>query len=95
MTPRPTNQIVRTPLAFAVPAAIAAIAAIAGIAAGQWWFDLGLRDSNRWSHLSGEISAKEMADLRSSAILIGSIAGIAVGGASSVIVFLSTRRRPS
>ncbi len=93
MTPRPTNQIVRTPLAFAVPAAIA------GIVAGQWWFDLGLRDSNRWSHLSGEISgeisAKEMADLRSSAILIGSIAGIAVGGASSVIVFLSTRRRPS
>ena len=89
MTPRPTNQIVRTLLAFAVPAVIA------GIAAGQWWFDLGLRDSDRWSHLSGEISAKEMADLRSSAILIGSIAGIAVGGASSVIVFLSTRRRPS
>lgn len=83
------SQIVRTLIAFAVPAVLA------GFAAGQWWFDLGLRDSDRWSHLSGEISAKETADLRSSALLIGSIAGIATGGASSILLFLLTRRRPS
>lgn len=84
-----TNLIARTLLGFAVPALIA------GTVAGQWWFGLGLQDSDRWSHLSGEISAKEKTDLRASAILVGSIAGIAVGGASLVIVFLITRRRPS
>lgn len=83
------RQIAGLLIAFAVPAVLV------GSAFGQWWFDLGLRDSERWSHLSGELSAGETADLRSSALLLGSIVGMAAGGASSILLFLLTRRRPS
>jgi hypothetical protein len=83
------RQIAGLLIAFAVPAVLV------GSAFGQWWFDLGLRDSERWSHLSGEISAGETAVLRASALLLGSIVGMAAGGASSVLLFLLTRRRPS
>lgn len=83
------RQIAGALLAFAVSSVLV------GAAFGQWWFDLGLRDSERWSHLSGEISAGETADLRASALLLGSIVGMAAGGASSILVFLLTRRRPS
>lgn len=76
-------------VAFALPGIVA------GICAGLWWYDLGQRDADRWSQLTGSLSREEKSELFKASILIGFVAGLVAGGATSGLVYVFTCCRRS
>lgn len=82
-----TNKIILSAMVITISALLT------GFGAGQWWLELGLGDSERWSHLSGAMSVDEIANLRQSAVLIGSMVGTTCATAVSSILFLAIRQR--
>ncbi|HEY9684781.1 MAG TPA: hypothetical protein V6C86_24600 [Oculatellaceae cyanobacterium] len=73
--------------AFLIPALLC------GALAGNWWYQLGMKDQDRWSHLTGAMSQAGQQELLTFSIVIGLVAGLFGGIVSTLIRYMITRSR--